>query len=78
METRALHAPAAQSPPTLRPLQKAAPRSLVKIDSALLEKSSASCQLKFMKTFLSTLIERLSGAGGKTGGGGSGYPHEVG
>lgn len=37
---------------------------LLKIDSVLLEKSSASCQLKFMKTFLSTLIERLSGADG--------------
>lgn len=36
----------------------------VKIDSALMEKSSVHCQLKFMKTFLFTLIERLSGAGG--------------
>jgi hypothetical protein len=37
--------------------------SFVKIDSAVMEKSSTNCQLKFMKTFLSTLIERLSGAG---------------
>jgi serine/threonine protein kinase len=34
--------------------------TLLKITSALLEKSSVNCQLKFMKIFLNTLIERLS------------------
>jgi serine/threonine protein kinase len=37
----------------------------VKIDSALMEKSSLPCQLKFMRTFLFTLIERLSGVAGR-------------
>ncbi|MBI4690849.1 MAG: cyclic nucleotide-binding domain-containing protein [Nitrospirae bacterium] len=35
---------------------------LLKITSTLLEKSSVNCQLKFMKIFLNTLIERLSAA----------------
>jgi serine/threonine protein kinase len=34
----------------------------VKIDSALMERASLPCQLKFMRTFLLALIERLSGA----------------
>jgi serine/threonine protein kinase len=38
--------------------------AFLKMNSALMESSSAHCQLKFMKTFLSTLIERLSGARG--------------
>ena len=33
----------------------------VKIDSALMEKASLPCQLKFMRTFVFTLIDRLSG-----------------
>lgn len=40
----------------------------IKINSAMMEKASMNCQLRFMKTFLSTLIERLSGTSARTAG----------
>ena len=40
----------------------------IKINSATMERSSMNCQLRFMKTFLSTLIERLSGTSVRTAG----------
>jgi CRP-like cAMP-binding protein len=39
------------------------PVSLVRVSSTLLEQASASCQLRFNKVFLRSLIERLQGLG---------------
>jgi serine/threonine protein kinase len=41
---------------------------ILKINSAMIEKASMNCQLRFMKTFLSTLIERLSGTSARAAG----------
>jgi hypothetical protein len=41
---------------------------ILKINSATMEKASMNCQLRFMKTFLSTLIERLSGTSARAAG----------
>jgi CRP-like cAMP-binding protein len=37
------------------------PVTLVRVSSTLLEQSSSSCQLRFNKVFLRSLIERLQG-----------------
>jgi serine/threonine protein kinase len=42
------------------------PVTLLRVSSTLLEQASSSCQLRFNKVFLRSLIERLQGQGGAT------------